>query len=130
MATIKALSDYGESNYPAFWWAEHYDGGGNLGKFNSGWFIPSYNEMRTMATNKTTINAAIDKARNAYGGNNKFGGDSGGKSYWTASQFGGSSASADYKLVYRYIVPLSSGTSASSGYDKNNSCYVRPIHVF
>ena len=130
MATIKAFGDYNEDKYPAFWYAEHYDGGGNLGSYNTGWFIPSLNEMRTMANNKTTINAAIDKARNAYGGNNKFGGDSGGKSYWTASQYGGSSVSADYNLVYRYIVPLSSGTSASSRYDKKDSVYVRPIHVF
>ena len=130
MATIKALGDYNEDKYPAFWYADHYDGGGNLGSYNTGWFIPSLNEMRTMANNKTTINAAIDKARNAYGGNNKFGGDSGGKSYWTASQYGGSSVSTDYNLVYRYIVPLSSGTSASSRYDKKDSVNVRPIHVF
>lgn len=130
MATIKALGDYNEDKYPAFWYADHYDGGGNLGSYNTGWFIPSLNEMRTMANNKTTINAAIDKAKNAYGGNNTFGGDSGGKSYWTASQYGGSSVSTDYNLVYRYIVPLSSGTSASSRYDKKDSVNVRPIHVF
>ena len=52
---IAALSDYSESNYPAFWFCTSYSAAG----FTDGWYMPAFNEIITLATQKEVVSDAF-----------------------------------------------------------------------
>ena len=64
---INCLDDYNEDNYPAFWWAEHYAGSGNLaGDNNWDWFLPLKNELQDVYRQKALIDAINDLLGTTY----------------------------------------------------------------
>ena len=52
---IAGLSDYSAANYPAFDYCRSYSVPG----FTSGWYLPARNELLSLRTNKTAVEAAL-----------------------------------------------------------------------
>lgn len=52
---IAGLSDYSESNYPAFAYCRSYSVPG----FTSGWYLPAFYELLSLRTNRTAVEAAF-----------------------------------------------------------------------
>ncbi len=52
---IKNLTDYNETNYPAFYFCTSYSKTG----FASGWYLPAKNELQKIFDNRNTVNAAF-----------------------------------------------------------------------
>ena len=67
LASIKALDDYSESNYPAFYYVDHYSYyvSSDLGTYANDWYIPAKNELMSIYNNKTTLDAAMELAGGA-----------------------------------------------------------------
>ena len=67
LASIKALDDYSESNYPAFYYVDHYSDhvSSDLGTYANDWYIPAKNELMSIYNNKTTLDAAMELAGGA-----------------------------------------------------------------
>ena len=60
------ISDYNETNYPAFYWAQHYPGFNNLGEITNDWLIPTLSELLDIYEGKEVVIAAIEKIGDKY----------------------------------------------------------------
>ena len=130
-AAIKALGDYKQSYYPAFYYAEHYgDSVSNLGDYTEDWYLPAYIELSTIKTNMSTVNAAFDKlgSRKMFLTNtsqNK-------RRYWSSTNYFTSSTtySQNDKYGIQSAWAWDEGRFKGDGKDNGNICYVRVIHEF
>ncbi|MBQ7945994.1 MAG: DUF1566 domain-containing protein [Bacteroidales bacterium] len=103
MNTIKALNP-NLSKYPAFKWCADYGTGG--------WYLPAYNELKTIYNNKSAINSTLS----ANGYTSLGTGD-----YWSSTEYSNDGA---YELYF------SNGNSHGSLYGKNNTYNVRAVLAF
>lgn len=112
---IKAKSDYNETNYPAFYWADKYNAKG----FSSGWYLPAAKELKALYDQKAKVNSAIEnlKVASNYSPYAKALSDN---IYWTSTQC---------IVHYAYTVRFANGEQGESLKD-TTSRYVRAIRAF
>ena len=61
-----SITDYSKDLYPAFWFAQHYTGYGNLGKITNDWLVPNLTDLILMYAGKDAIINAISKIGSDY----------------------------------------------------------------
>ncbi|MBO4509492.1 MAG: hypothetical protein J5747_12760 [Spirochaetaceae bacterium] len=120
---INCLDDYNEANYPAFWWAEHYAGSGNLSSDNNwDWFLPVKNELQDVYRQKALIDAINDLLGSTYADpiRTDFG-------YWSGTQ---QSTAGDDLDHHAFILRFADGLWVSNGKDESdyNVIAVRRFH--
>ena len=120
---IHRQDDYNEDNYPAFWWAEHYAGSGNLaGDNNYNWFLPVKNELQDVYRQKNTIDAIINLLGSTYADpiRTDFG-------YWSGTQ---QSTAGDDMDHHAWILRFADGKWVSNSKNLNhyNVIAVRRFH--
>ena len=112
---IKAKSDYNETNYPAFYWADTYSAKG----FSSGWYLPAQKELKELYDQKTKVNSAIKNIEVA-ANYSPYATKLGDKKYWTSTRF------TVYYACYRNFAD---GSEDAADKAKSN-LYVRAIRAF
>ena len=71
---VTQTDDYSETNYPAVWWAKHYEGNGNIGHvagdinggYDYNWFLPSVDQLENLYEQKELISEIISKLGSTY----------------------------------------------------------------
>ena len=71
---VTQTDDYSETNYPAVWWAKHYEGNGNIGHvagdinggYDYNWFLPSVEQLEKLYEQKGLISEIISKLGSTY----------------------------------------------------------------
>ena len=63
MQEIKALPDYDQEHYPAFWWADHY--GVEVNGSAEGWYIPSKEEIETITNKALSVYVSMELCKGA-----------------------------------------------------------------
>lgn len=61
-----SITDYSKDLYPAFWFAQHYTGYGNLGKITNDWLVPNLSDFLFIYNGKNEIENAISKIGSDY----------------------------------------------------------------
>lgn len=125
-AAVKALGDYSQSYYPAFWAAEHYSPS-NPGIYDTGWYLPAYNELSQAKNNYSTVDSAltlVGGAKTGFNRNSK-------SRMWTSTQFYSDRTysqndSHGVRCAYDWDEDRWHGGSK----DNANINYVRPIREF
>ena len=123
MTSIKTVNDYGEENYPAFYYADNYSS--QAGNHVSGtnyedeWYLPAKGELRIIYNNKTTVDAALSAA----GGTNLP--ESSGF-FWSSSQY---VRDDDTMMYYAWKLIWADGTGGYQG-EKENTYSVLVIREF
>ena len=113
MQEIKALPDYDQEHYPAFWWADNY--GVKVKDSAEGWYIPAKNELDTII-NSISLNSRLEY----------FGGDVlNQKYYWTSTHSAGDYEAYAYEKGNRYFKALDYTEE-----NKIQAAYVRVVRVF
>ncbi len=113
MQEIKALPDYDQEHYPAFWWADNY--GVKVKDSAKGWYIPAKNELDTII-NSISLNSRLEY----------FGGDVlNQKYYWTSTHCAGGGEAYAYEKGNRYFKALDYTEE-----NKIQAAYVRVVRVF
>lgn len=101
---IKAFSDYNEQNYPAFWWAEHYSGNGNLEGYAEGWVIPTIRDLEKINNSKSIIYTALNKIGSQFADSLNDGEEINLRNcYFSSTQNGGENNKTSV-LIYCFIV--------------------------
>ncbi len=109
-----AVSDYSETNYPAWYFVENYAANEGLtGEYASGWYMPSVQELCTLYQNKGIVNIALEKITGAAQ-------ISTANAYWSSSQDGSNASYAWYvgsgrRMVCSITTSTTSCRSALSG---------------
>ncbi|MBQ9495292.1 MAG: hypothetical protein IJR50_06605 [Treponema sp.] len=90
LAALKAAcSDYRETNYPAWYWAENFDSNGvqyKSASLKGKWYIPSVYELGKVYISRKAINESLGKLNNLDSSSCTV--DSlGFKQYWSSSQY-------------------------------------------
>ncbi|MBR0496019.1 MAG: hypothetical protein IJJ71_07590, partial [Treponema sp.] len=129
LAAIKALGDYKESYYPAFYYAEHYsDNVTNLGDYQEDWYLPAYMELSKIKTNMTTVNAAFDKL----GSIKMFLTNQNKRRFWSSTNYftNRTTYSQNDKYGIQSAWAWDEDRFKGNGKENGNICYVRVIHEF
>ena len=114
-----------ETNYPAFWWAEHYSGSNNLGDYGTGWYLPAKNEMLAIYNNRTAISTAFGKIGTTYA--TDFG-SSGDWEYWSSTQYPlEDDGDGEY---WAWAIDFADPEDFTEDDDKNSVNSVRAVRVF
>ena len=109
---IAALSDYNETNYPAFWYCTSYSVQG----FTSGWYFPAQNEVITLMTNRTAVETAFTSVL-------------GMTSPFTVGNYGCfSSSQYTSNTTYACFIPWDSGIAGTGKISPN--CSIIAVRVF
>ncbi|MCR4949461.1 MAG: hypothetical protein K6A15_09920 [Treponema sp.] len=118
LEVVKALSEYSEYRWPAFYWVDHYsDTATNLGSYNSGWYLPAGNELRYWRPNYSTVKASMEKIGSPYA------------DLFEHSDSGNYLSSSQYDLDEVYYVNFYKDQE-SHDYKTYTDKYIRAIHNF
>ncbi len=121
LATIKSLSDYNETNYPAWYWIEHYadadKGNITVAAYKSDWYMPAINELCDLYRAKDTVNTSISKTNGTQLSLSVFEGY-----YWSSSQYSGIA-------MYAWYFTFGSGVLSITN-TKGGPKWVRAIRAF
>ncbi|MBQ9630278.1 MAG: DUF1566 domain-containing protein, partial [Treponema sp.] len=118
-----ACSDYNETNYPAWYWAENFDSNGVLYKGNSTkgmWYIPTIYELKMVFDSKSEIDESLAKL-NTLNTSACTANSLGSNYYWSSSQYVSDASAA-------WGVRFNSGTV--SYYDKYSNNSVLVVQAF
>lgn len=120
MAIIKAYADYSEENYPAFWWTDKYGESNNItvSGSNTGWYLPSKDELKAIYDTKATINASLNKLDDV----DTFFMQT---DYWSSTQ-----SDTENKAACAYYFSSEANGSMWQNPDKDNGHYVCAIREF
>ena len=123
MNVYKAIAGdtYSEENYPAIWWAEHYNV--EYRGVSAGWYIPATSEMQTLREKRYSVNRSIRLIEGS-DSSNLFPDDNQAHSYMTSTQH------YSYTYCVDAIGWLSSGSSSSGSVSKIDDNLTRVIRDF
>ena len=121
LQTLKtyAGADYTETNYPAFWKAEHYgETLTNPGNYSTGWYLPAKGELSYWkeASEMTDVQTALSKLGDSYAEAII---TTGGNYYWTSTEYTSQKA-----------IAINFGSHIQEYVSKTQNNKVRPVYDF